>query len=112
MPRLCSPSTRPARRRAGQLRDHFPGLGTVRPRQASPLAGLLGVLSVTGRLVTTALARRRGMAAITAAIFVVQAAGAAALPHLGRSLAGAAACVLVAALLLIAVTRDQVAARS
>ncbi len=52
------------------------------------------------------------MAAITAAIFVVQAAGAAALPHLGRSLAGAAACVLVAALLLIAVTRDQVAARS
>lgn len=60
---------------------------------AATLAGLLGVLSVTGRLATTALARRHGMAAITAAVFAVQAAGAAALPHLGRSLVGAAACV-------------------
>ena len=60
---------------------------------AATLAGLLGVLSVTGRLVTTALARRYGMATITAAVFAIQAAGAAALPHLGRSLAGAAACV-------------------
>lgn len=61
---------------------------------AATLAGLLGVLSVTGRLVTTALARRHGMAAITAAVFAVQAAGAAALPHLGGNLAGAAACVV------------------
>lgn len=60
---------------------------------AATLAGLLGVLSVTGRLVTTALARRHGMPAITAAVFAVQAIGAAALPHLGRGLAGAAACV-------------------
>ncbi|HEX6872918.1 MAG TPA: MFS transporter [Micromonosporaceae bacterium] len=60
---------------------------------AATLAGLLGVLSVTGRLASTALARRRGMAAITAATFAVQAAGAAALPHLGRSLVGVVACV-------------------
>jgi predicted MFS family arabinose efflux permease len=60
---------------------------------AATLAGLLGILSVTGRLATTALARRHGMAAITAAVFGVQAAGAAALPHVGHSLAGTAACV-------------------
>jgi predicted MFS family arabinose efflux permease len=60
---------------------------------AATLAGLLGVLSVSGRLLTTVLARRHGMASITAAVFAVQAAGAAALPHVGRGLAGAAACV-------------------
>ncbi len=46
---------------------------------AATVAGLLGILSVTGRLVTTALARRHGMPAITAAVFAVQAIGAAAL---------------------------------
>ncbi|MCP2323277.1 putative MFS family arabinose efflux permease [Hamadaea flava] len=61
---------------------------------AASLAGLLGVLSVTGRLTTTALARRHGMTTVTAAIFTVQAFGAAALPYLGPSLAGAAACVI------------------
>jgi predicted MFS family arabinose efflux permease len=61
---------------------------------AATLAGLLGVLSVTGRLATTALARRYGMATITAAVFAVQALGAAALPHLAGSLAGAAACII------------------
>jgi predicted MFS family arabinose efflux permease len=61
---------------------------------AATLAGLLGLLSVFGRLATTALARRYGMAAIAAAVFAVQAAGAAALTYLGRSLAGAAACVI------------------
>lgn len=60
---------------------------------AATLAGLLGVLSVTGRLMTTALARRRGMASIAAAVFAVQAVGAAALPYIGSGLAGAAACV-------------------
>lgn len=60
---------------------------------AATLAGLLGILSVTGRLTTTALARRHGMAIVTAAVFAVQAAGAALLPRLGSSLAGAAACV-------------------
>jgi predicted MFS family arabinose efflux permease len=61
---------------------------------AATLAGLLGVLSVTGRLATAALARRHGMSAVAAGIFAVQAAAAAALPHLGRSLAGAATCVI------------------
>ena len=36
---------------------------------AATLAGLLGVLSVTGRLATTALARRFGIASVTAAVF-------------------------------------------
>nr|WP_285663589.1 MFS transporter [Actinorhabdospora filicis] len=61
---------------------------------AATLSGLLGVLSVTGRLATTALARRFGMPAITAAIFAVQALGLAALPFLAGSVAGAAACVI------------------
>jgi MFS family permease len=61
---------------------------------AATLAGLLGVMSVTGRLTTTALARRRGMLAITAGVFAVQAAGAAALPYLGHSVPGATACVV------------------
>jgi predicted MFS family arabinose efflux permease len=61
---------------------------------AASLSGLLGVLSVTGRLVTTGVARRHGMATVTAAVFTVQAAGAIALPHLGRSTAGAAACIV------------------
>jgi MFS family permease len=60
---------------------------------AATLAGLLGVLSVTGRIVTTTVARRHGMPAVTAAVFVVQAIGAAALPHVGHGLAGAAVCV-------------------
>ena len=61
---------------------------------AAALAGLLGVLSVTGRLATTGLARRLGITTVTAVIFLVQSAGAAALPLLGRTAAGAAACVI------------------
>jgi predicted MFS family arabinose efflux permease len=61
---------------------------------AATISGLLGVLSVTGRLVTVGLARRHGMVAVTAAVFAVQAAGVAALPHVGRSALGAAACVV------------------
>ena len=61
---------------------------------AATVSGLLGILSVTGRIITTGLARRHGMTAITAAVFAVQAAGVAALPHLSRSLAGAAVCVI------------------
>jgi hypothetical protein len=57
-------------------------------------AGLLGVLSVTGRLVTTGLSKRYSMLTITAAVFTVQAFGAAGLPFLASSLAGAAACVI------------------
>jgi hypothetical protein len=58
------------------------------------VSGLLGVLSVTGRLVTTGFARRHGMTAVTAVVFAVQAVGVAALPHLGRTLAGAICCVI------------------
>jgi predicted MFS family arabinose efflux permease len=60
---------------------------------AATVAGLLGVLSVTGRVATSGLARRYGMTTVTAAVFAVQAAGAAALPRVGDTLAGAIACV-------------------
>jgi predicted MFS family arabinose efflux permease len=61
---------------------------------AATLAGLLGVLSVTGRLATTALARRFGIAAVTAGVFAVQAAGIAALPFVSDGVIGAAVCVI------------------
>lgn len=61
---------------------------------AATLSGLLGVLSVTGRLVTTGLARRYSISAVTAVIFGVQAVGAASLPTLGTSVVGAAAGVI------------------
>jgi MFS family permease len=60
---------------------------------AATLSGLLGVLLVTGRLATTGLARRHSIVAITAIVFAIQAVGVAALPALGHTLAGAAACV-------------------
>lgn len=60
---------------------------------AATLSGLLGVLSVTGRLATTRLARCHSVTTITAVVFAIQAVGAAALPALGHTLAGAAACV-------------------
>ena len=61
---------------------------------AATISGLLGVLSVTGRLVTTGAARRIGMVTITAVVFAVQAVGVLAMPYLSRSLAGAALCVV------------------
>lgn len=64
-----------------------------RPTTAAAIAGLLGVLSVTGRLVTTGLLRRHSIATITATIFLTQAIGIAALPALGTSTTGAAICV-------------------
>jgi MFS family permease len=60
---------------------------------AATVSGLLGILSVTGRLATTGLSRRHGMTAVTAVVFAVQAAGAAALPHVAGSLAWAAVCI-------------------
>jgi Arabinose efflux permease len=60
---------------------------------AATLAGLLGILSVAGRVVTTTVARRHGMPLVTAAVFALQAVGAAALPYAGHSIAGVAACV-------------------
>jgi MFS family permease len=49
---------------------------------------------VTGRLATTALARRFGIASVTAAVFGVQAAGIATLPFVSGSVTGAAICVI------------------
>jgi predicted MFS family arabinose efflux permease len=60
---------------------------------AATVSGLLGVLSVTGRIATSGLARRYGMTTIAAVVFAIQAAGAAALPHTGTSSGGAAVCV-------------------
>jgi hypothetical protein len=60
---------------------------------AATIAGLLGALSVTGRLLTTGLHRRFRAASVTAAVFAVQAVAAAALPVVGSSAAGAVAAV-------------------
>lgn len=61
---------------------------------AATVAGLLGVLSVTGRLATTAVSGRWSTATITAVVFVVQGAGALLLGVVGRSGLGAVVCVL------------------
>jgi predicted MFS family arabinose efflux permease len=63
-------------------------------RFAATVAGLLGVLSVTGRVVTTTLWRRWSTAVITAAVFVVQAVEVL-LPVFGGSEAGAVVCVVM-----------------
>ncbi|MFC4011673.1 MFS transporter [Nonomuraea purpurea] len=59
------------------------------------VAGLLGVLSVTGRLVTTGLQARWRVALITAAMFGVQGLAAVLLPLVGRSVPGAVAGVVL-----------------
>ncbi|MEV6867824.1 hypothetical protein AB0M44_43435 [Streptosporangium subroseum] len=64
------------------------------PVFAASVAGLLGVLSVTGRLVTTGLQRRASAAHIAAAIFALQAAAVLLLPLVGRGTVGAIGCVL------------------
>ncbi|WP_433223123.1 MFS transporter [Dactylosporangium sp. CS-047395] len=61
---------------------------------AATAAGLLGVLSVTGRLLLTGARRRMPLAAVVAAVFGVQAVAAAALPFIAGSRAGAAAGVI------------------
>jgi predicted MFS family arabinose efflux permease len=61
---------------------------------AATVAGLLGVMSVTGRLVTTGAARRVGMTTVAAVVFAVQAVGVLTLPYVSRSLAGASLCVV------------------
>jgi predicted MFS family arabinose efflux permease len=62
---------------------------------AASITGLLGVLSVTGRLVVTGLGRRWSMATLTAAVFAIQAFAIAVLPLVGRLGVGAAACVVL-----------------
>ncbi|WP_308168517.1 MFS transporter [Nonomuraea sp. NEAU-A123] len=65
------------------------------PIFAATVAGLLGVLSVTGRLVTTGLQGRWPVALITAAVFALQGAAALLLPVAGRSVAGAICAVVL-----------------
>ncbi|GAA5178666.1 MFS transporter [Rugosimonospora acidiphila] len=64
------------------------------PQFAANTAGLLGILSVTGRLATTATIRRASPATATAAMFVVQAGAAACLPLVGRGNLGAVLATL------------------
>ncbi|MFB9441877.1 MFS transporter [Dactylosporangium vinaceum] len=61
---------------------------------AATVAGLLGVLSVTGRLLLTGAARRLSLARAVAAVFTTQAVAAAALPLLAGGRAGAVAGVV------------------
>jgi hypothetical protein len=61
---------------------------------AASLSGLLGILSVSGRLATTAAAGRHGMAAVTAVIFLIQGLGVIALPYASPSVGGATACIV------------------
>jgi MFS family permease len=64
------------------------------PAFAATVAGLLGVLSVAGRLITTSLQRRYRTTTITAAVFAVQAAAALLLAQVGASAAGAIVAVV------------------
>jgi predicted MFS family arabinose efflux permease len=68
------------------------------PAVAATLAGLLGLLSVTGRVVVSLLRRWLPMAAIAAGVFVVQATALAAMPAASGSVAGAAACIVAVGL--------------
>jgi predicted MFS family arabinose efflux permease len=61
---------------------------------AATVAGLLGVLSVTGRLAVTGLQRHLRPNIAVAGIFAIQALAAAALPIIGRSTLGAVAGVV------------------
>ncbi len=60
---------------------------------AATIAGLLGVLSVTGRLLLTGAQRRIRLTTLVAAIFVIQAVAAATLPLIAGTRVGATAGV-------------------
>jgi predicted MFS family arabinose efflux permease len=64
------------------------------PTTAATLAGLLGLLSVTGRIVTTVLRRWLPITSITAVIITLQGAALGVLPAAGDSIIGAAACLI------------------
>ena len=64
------------------------------PTTAATLAGLLGLLSVTGRATVTILGRWLPMTAITAVIITLQGIALGLLPAAGRSVAGAAICLI------------------
>ncbi|MFB4266006.1 MFS transporter [Nonomuraea sp. GTA35] len=65
------------------------------PVFAAGVAGLLGVLSVTGRLVTTGLQARWPVSLITAAMFGLQGLAAVLLPMVGRGAVGAVVAVVL-----------------
>jgi predicted MFS family arabinose efflux permease len=65
------------------------------PARAASLAGLLGLMSVTGRLVASVSARWLPMATVTALILVVQGVTVALLPAVGRHVGGAIACLVL-----------------
>lgn len=65
------------------------------PAVAAGLTGLLGVFSVTGRVVTSILQRWLAMSSIAAGIFVLQGIAIAALPLVGRVALGVVACIIV-----------------
>ncbi|MBA2892897.1 MFS transporter [Nonomuraea soli] len=65
------------------------------PLFAATVAGLLGVLSVTGRVITTGLQSRWPIALVTAAVFGLQALAALLLPLTGRSVPGAIGSVVL-----------------
>jgi predicted MFS family arabinose efflux permease len=63
------------------------------PATAATLAGLLGLLSVTGRIVTSVSARWLPMATITALVLGVQGVAISLLPVVGRQIVGAVVCL-------------------
>ncbi|GIE78491.1 MFS transporter [Actinoplanes philippinensis] len=63
------------------------------PAFAATVAGLLGVLSVAGRLITTGLRRRCRTTTVTAGVFAVQAAATLLLPAVGAGAGGAVLAV-------------------
>ncbi|GAA1618276.1 MFS transporter [Kribbella sancticallisti] len=65
------------------------------PAVAATLTGLLGLLSVTGRITTTVALRWLPMAKITAIVLAVQGLAIALLPFTGRHLAGAVPCLVL-----------------
>lgn len=64
------------------------------PTTAATLTGLLGLLSVTGRVLTTILRRWLPMASIAAAIMTLQGLSLAAMPAAGRTVSGAGTCLI------------------
>ncbi|WBQ03536.1 MFS transporter [Kribbella sp. CA-293567] len=65
------------------------------PAVAAGLTGLLGVYSVTGRIVTSVLQRWLDMSTIAARTFLIQCFAIGVLPLLGRHPLGAAVCILL-----------------
>ncbi|TCC62912.1 MFS transporter [Kribbella pittospori] len=66
-----------------------------KPTVAAGLTGLLGVLSVTGRIVTTVAKRWLSITLITAAVMTLQGIAIGLLPFIGRSITGAAISLIL-----------------